>query len=146
MSAGKDFRKFQEALLGKKEARKAIAGEKQIKKYFTKKSGKGSFTGDLVNYGIPALTGAIGGAVGGLAGPVSGVAGSAVGAKIGKELIVPKINKVAGFKYGGPVHKTGMALVHEGEFVLPAGVRPTPQQRRKIIAGKNNAGSNVMFV
>lgn len=152
MSPGKDFRKFQEALFGKKEARKLAAGEKKIKNYFTKKSGKGSFTGDLVNYGVPAITGAIGGAVGGLAGGVGGVAGSALGAKLGKELIAPKINKAAGFKYGGPVHRTQMALVHEGEFVLPSHIKPTASQRKQVMLGQNGAGIRkpvapaVMFV
>lgn len=148
MSAGKDFRKFREALLGKKEAKKALETDKKIKKYITSKK-KGGLAGDLVNYGIPALTGAIGGAVGGLAGGVGGVAGSAIGAKLGKEYIAPEINKIAGFKYGGPVGRTGMHLIHEGEYVLPAGVKPTAEQRRKVMVGQNGAGVRklpVMFV
>jgi len=144
-SAGKGFRIFQEGLLGKKEARKAVADEKKIKKYVTGKK-KGSLAGDLVNYGVPALTGAIGGAIGGLAGGFGGVAGSAIGAKIGKEYIAPQINKVAGFRYGGAVGKTGMALIHKNEFVLPVGVNPTASQRRKVAVGKNGAGTRVMFV
>lgn len=146
MSAGKGFRIFQEGLLGKKEARKAAADEKKIKKYVTGKK-KSSFAGDLVNYGIPALTGAIvGGAAGLLGGPVAGVAGSAIGSKIGKEYIAPKINKAAGFRYGGVVGKTGMALIHRDEFVLPVGINPTASQRRKVAVGKNGAGMRVMFV
>lgn len=148
MSAGKGLRKFREALLGKKEAQRELDTDKKIKKYITSKK-KGGLAGDLVNYGVPALTGAIGGAIGGLAGGVGGVAGSAIGAKIGKELIAPKINKVAGFKYGGAVGKTGMHLIHEGEYVLPAGVKPTAEQRRRVMVGQNGAGVRklpVMFV
>lgn len=32
------------------------------------------------------------------------------------------------FKKGGRVKRTGPALVHKGEFVLPAGVKPTKSQ------------------
>ena len=152
-SPGKGFRKFQESLLGKKEAKKAAATEKKIKSYITGKKKSGSLAGDLVNYGIPALTGGIlGGAAGLVGGPVAGVAGSAIGSKIGKELIAPKINKAAGFKYGGPVHKTEKALVHAGEYVLPVGVKPTAAQKRQVMVGMNGAGVRkpvapaVMFV
>ena len=150
-SPGKGFRKFREALLGKKEAKKALETDKKIKKYITSKK-KGGLAGDLVNYGVPALTGAIGGAIGGLAGGVGGVAGSAIGAKLGREYIAPKINKAAGFKYGGPVHKTEKALVHAGEYVLPVGVKPTAAQKKQVMVGMNGAGvrkpvaSAVMFV
>lgn len=151
-SPGKGFRKFREALLGKKEAKKALETDKKIKKYITGKK-KGSLAGDLVNYGIPALTGAVlGGAAGLVGGPVAGVAGSAIGSKIGKELIAPKINKAAGFKYGGPVHRTEKALVHAGEYVLPVGVKPTAAQKRQVMVGMNGAGVRkpvtpaVMFV
>ena len=151
-SPGKGLRKFREALLGKKEAKKALETDKKIKKYITGKK-KGSLAGDLVNYGIPALTGAVlGGAAGLVGGPVAGVAGSAIGSKIGKELIAPKINKAAGFKYGGPVHKTEKALVHAGEYVLPVGVKPTAAQKRQVMVGMNGAGVRkpvapaVMFV
>jgi hypothetical protein len=149
MSAGKGLRKFREALFGKKEAQKQLDTDKKIKSYITGKK-KGSLAGDLVNYGIPAVTGGIIGGLAGLAGgPVAGVAGSAIGSKIGKELIATKINKVAGFKYGGAVGKTGMHLIHEGEYVLPAGVKPTAEQRRRVMVGQNGAGVRklpVMFV
>ena len=148
MSAGKGLRKFREALLGKKEAKKALETDKKIKKYVTSKK-KGGFAGDLVNYGIPALTGALGGAIGGLAGGVGGVAGSAIGAKLGKEYIAPQINKAAGFKLGGPVHRTERALVHAGEYVLPVGVKPTAAQKKAVMVGQNGAGvrkGGVMFV
>lgn len=36
------------------------------------------------------------------------------------------------FKNGGRVKKTGMALVHKGEFVLPVGVKPTKAQLKKV--------------
>jgi len=138
-SPGKGFRIFQEGLLGKKEARKAVKLEKKTKNYFEGKK-KGSFTGDLINYGVPALTGAVGGALGGLAGGVGSVAGSAVGAKIGKELIAPKLNKIAGYKTGGKVPKTGVALVHKGEYVLPAGVAPTKTQVEAVERKKRHEG------
>lgn len=151
-SPGKGFRKFREALLGKKEAKKALETDKKIKKYITSKK-KSGLAGDLVNYGIPALTGAVlGGAAGLIGGPAAGVAGSAIGSKIGKEFIAPKINKAAGFKYGGPVHKTEKALVHAGEYVLPVGVKPTAAQKKQVMVGMNGAGvrkpvaSAVMFV
>lgn len=152
MSAGKGLRKFREALFGKKEAQKQLDTDKKIKKYITSKK-KSGLAGDLVNYGIPAVTGGIVGGLAGLAGgPVAGVAGSAIGSKLGKEYIAPKINKVAGFKHGGPVNKTQMALVHQGEFVLPAHVKPTAAQRKQVMVGQNGAGIRkpvapaVMFV
>ena len=152
MSAGKGLRKFREALFGKKEAQKQLDTDKKIKSYITSKK-KGSLAGDLINYGIPAVTGGIVGGLAGLAGgPVAGVAGSAIGSKIGKELIAPRINKAAGFKYGGPVHKTEKALVHAGEYVLPVGVKPTAAQKRQVLVGQNGAGIRkgvspaVMFV
>jgi hypothetical protein len=36
------------------------------------------------------------------------------------------------FKKGGRVKKTGPALVHKGEFVLPASVKPTKSQLAKV--------------
>lgn len=36
------------------------------------------------------------------------------------------------YKKGGRVKKTGPAIVHKGEYVLPAGVVPTQNQLRKM--------------
>ena len=49
--------------------------------------------------------------------------GGIVGGKIGQLLgdLVP-------FRKGGIVRKTGAALLHSGEFVLPRGVKPTRKQ------------------
>ncbi len=36
------------------------------------------------------------------------------------------------FKKGGRVKKTGKAILHKGEFVLPVGVKPTKAQMKKV--------------
>ena len=36
------------------------------------------------------------------------------------------------FKKGGRVKRTGPALVHKGEYVLPKGVKPTKAQKDKV--------------
>tara|TARA_R110000868_G_C10557678_1_gene736572 strand:- start:156 stop:413 length:258 start_codon:yes stop_codon:yes gene_type:complete len=36
------------------------------------------------------------------------------------------------YRKGGKVYKTGPAIVHKGEFVLPKGVMPTPMQIKKV--------------
>lgn len=56
--------------------------------------------------------GRIGGDVGGVAGGVGGA-------------LLP-------FKKGGRVKRTGKALVHKGEFILPKGVPPTKTQIKKV--------------
>jgi hypothetical protein len=45
-----------------------------------------------------------------------------------------------GYKTGGRVRKTGKALVHKDEFVLPVGVKPTKGQKKsvKILKSKSN--------
>jgi hypothetical protein len=43
---------------------------------------------------------------------------------------------VAGFKTGGRVKRTGQALVHKNEYVLPVGVKPTQEQMKKVRAIK----------
>jgi hypothetical protein len=43
------------------------------------------------------------------------------------------------FKKGGRVHKTGPALLHKGEFILPKGVPPTKSQIIRI-RGKKGLG------
>ena len=73
-----------------------------------------------------------GGLVGGL---VGGDKGKAIGSNIGGELghLVP-------FKKGGAVGKRNVkALLHAGEYVLPAGVKPTKAQK-KAVADKKKKG------
>lgn len=89
------------------------------------------------------LGGVIGGEVGGLAGEaLGGLIGGKRGAKMGAN-----IGRVGGglagkafpmFKKGGKVAKTGLAYVHKGEFVLPAGVKPTKEQKAKVARMKKN--------
>lgn len=49
--------------------------------------------------------------------------GGSTGQSIGELL-----GELLPFKKGGRVPRTGKALVHKGEFVLPKGVRPTKKQ------------------
>lgn len=73
-----------------------------------------------------------GGLVGGL---IGGDKGKAVGSNIGGELggLIP-------FKKGGAVGKRNVkALLHAGEYVLPAGVKPTKAQK-KAVADKKKKG------
>ncbi len=89
--------------------------------------------------------GLIGGAIGGEAG---GLAGQALGGLIGGKRGASAggtIGRVAGgvlgkafpmFKKGGKVKKTGLAVVHRGEYVLPAGVAPTATQKKAVAKRK----------
>ena len=61
--------------------------------------------------------------------PVKGIDGGAVGESLGG---------LTGFKKGGRVKRTGKALVHKGEYVLPVGVAPTKAQKAKV--AKKKAG------
>lgn len=78
------------------------------------------------------LFGGLGKLAGGLIGGLFGKKGGAIGEEIGGGLgdLVP-------FKTGGPVTKTGPALIHKGEFVLPANAKVTKAQRA--IVAKNKA-------
>ena len=49
------------------------------------------------------------------------------------------VKQVKKLEDGGAVDKTQMALVHKGEFMLPAGVKPTPAQRKAVAARKKTA-------
>lgn len=77
--------------------------------------------------------GVIGAGLGGLAGQAigqkyGGAAGGAAGKMIGTGLgtLFPY------FKKGGKVTKTGAAIVHKGEYVLPVGVKPTKAQKAAV--------------
>tara|TARA_R110000822_G_scaffold229758_1_gene361892 strand:- start:4514 stop:4810 length:297 start_codon:yes stop_codon:yes gene_type:complete len=37
---------------------------------------------------------------------------------------------------GGVITRNKMVMVHKGEFVLPANVKPTPKQRKAVAKGK----------
>lgn len=96
-------------------------------KYITAK--KGGLASDLIDYGIPAATGAIVGGIAGLAtGGVGGVVGSAAGSKLGKEIIAPAVRKATGAgMLGGqkgmrrPVETATMGAGHCGCGLYPAG-------------------------
>jgi|PlaIllAssembly_1097288.scaffolds.fasta_scaffold70756_2 hypothetical protein len=74
------------------------------------------------------LGGLAGGAFGGFTGT-----GSEEGGRIGGILGGNLLGKLIPFKKGGRVKKTGPILAHKGEFVLPAGVKPTKQQLHKVM-------------
>lgn len=85
--------------------------------------------------------GLLGSQIGGYAGSGLGqYIGRKVGGSIGEEA-GKNIGRVVGtaagaavpyFKEGGRVKKTGLAMVHKGEYVLPKGVKPTKAQMHKI--------------
>ena len=89
--------------------------------------------------------GILGGAIGSEAGSflgskLGGLAGGRKGAQAGAN-----IGRVAGglaggafpmFKKGGKVNKTGLAVVHKGEYVLPKGVKPTKAQKARVAKKK----------
>ena len=78
----------------------------------------------------------LGQGLGGLAGGlIGGKKGQDIGAGIGGDLanLIP-------FKHGGAVGKRNVkALLHAGEYVLPAGVKPTKAQK-KAVADKKKKG------
>ena len=45
------------------------------------------------------------------------------------------------FETGGAVKKNTKALLHKGEYVLPAGVKPTKAQRKAVEKGKKRSPS-----
>lgn len=93
-----------------------------------------------------SLGGIAGGALGGIAGGlIGGKKGRKIGSKIGGDL-----GKMGGgiagagltaFKNGGKVKKTGIALVHKDEFVLPKSVKPTVAQKKAVAKLHKNAKS-----
>lgn len=85
---------------------------------------KGSLLSDVVNYAIPATTGAIAGAAGtALSGgnPVAGVAASSVGSKLGS-MLAGEINKKAGT--GIDTDKVIKLAMDEARSYTGSGVRP----------------------
>lgn len=79
----------------------------------------------------------LGGVAGGIAGGlIGGKKGRKIGAKLGGDLGGVAGATMTGFKKGGRVKKTQVALVHAGEYVLPKGVKPTKAQVNKVNKGK----------
>ena len=74
--------------------------------------------------------------------------GAHLGGRIGKKIggkgfgeASSRIGRVAGgvagmafpmFKKGGKVNKTGLALVHKNEYILPSNIKPTKAQKAKV--------------
>ena len=77
---------------------------------------------------------------------IGGVLGQAIGQKYGGKVggDIGKIVGTAGgmafpyFKKGGKVSKTGLAMVHKGEYVLPSNVKPTKAQKAAVAKGKKS--------
>ena len=77
--------------------------------------------------GGSALGGILGKKLGGRGGESSGRNIGRVAGSVGGGLF--------GFKNGGKVKKTGLALIHKNEYVLPANAKPTKAQ--KAVVAKN---------
>lgn len=66
--------------------------------------------------------------------------GGAIGGKTGRK-IGGTLGEIGGaelvpYKKGGKVKKTGPALLHKNEFVLPSTVKPTKAQKKAVAALK----------
>lgn len=79
--------------------------------------------------GFGSILGGLLGNIGSKLLPIPGINGEALGSALGG---------LSGFKNGGRVKRTGKALVHKGEYVLPVGVAPTKAQKAKV--AKKKAG------
>lgn len=122
------LRNFEKDIFGKKTLKKINKFDNKAEKYITK---KGGLSKDLIKYGVPAGLAFVGSSLGSVAGPAGTIAGSALGSKVGS-MLVPKINKIAGYKHGGKVKKTGLALIHKDEYILPKGIKPTIGQKKAV--------------
>jgi hypothetical protein len=71
---------------------------------------------------------------------IGGKAGKKLGASLGSELGTAAGATLIPYKNGGKVPKTGPALLHKNEFVLPAHVKPTKAQMAAVAKGKRAAG------
>lgn len=58
--------------------------------------------------------------------------GADKGLKIGDEIGGDILGTLIPFKKGGKVKKTGPIYAHKGEYVLPAGVKPTKAQLKAV--------------
>ena len=87
---------------------------------------------------LGSMTGGwLGDKIGGLFGEKGRQFGRDAGTEIGD--IAGHIAGARYFKKGGPVKKTGKAILHKGEFVLPKGIKPTKSQIIKV-RGKKGLG------
>ena len=59
---------------------------------------------------------------------------ASVVARVLAPIVLEKL--INSFDEGGEVKKTQVAKVHKGEYVLPAGVKPTKGQRKAVAKGK----------
>lgn len=84
-----------------------------------------------------------GGIAGGL---VGGKAGRKIGSKLGSDLGGVAGATLTPYKKGGKVAKTGPALVHKGEYVLPAHVKPTKAQMSAVAKGKRGKGGKKSII
>lgn len=77
--------------------------------------------------------GVIGAELGGtLGGALGQKFGGSAGGEIGRVLGKVGGGLIPWFKKGGKVNKTGPAIVHKGEYVLPASVKPTKAQKMAV--------------
>ena len=79
---------------------------------------------------LGAILGRALGSIGSALLPVKGIDGGQVGETLGG---------LTGFKNGGAVKRTGKALVHKGEYVLPKNAKPTKAQRAVVAKNKAKA-------
>lgn len=74
-------------------------------------------------------------------GDIANMLNKAKGGREGSKAEVNFLNgfghALTGFKTGGTVKKTGLALVHKNEFVLPLGIKPTKAQKSAVRKLKN---------
>jgi hypothetical protein len=82
-----------------------------------------------------------------------GIAGGLVGGKAGRKIgsqLGGQLGGTAGaltpYKKGGKVPKTGPALLHKGEFVLPAHVKPTKAQKSAVAKAHRGKGGKHSLV
>lgn len=90
--------------------------------------------GKILGKGLGKVAGGIAG------GFVGGKAGRKIGSQLGGELGGTAGAVLTPYKTGGRVPKTGPALVHKGEFVLPAHVKPTKAQVEAVARAKRHEG------
>lgn len=62
--------------------------------------------------------------------------GAEKGGNIGEDIGGDILGALIPFKKGGRVKRTGPILAHKGEFILPAGVRPTKGQKARVFKKK----------
>lgn len=90
------------------------------------------------------LGGTAGKLIGGTAGRLlGGKAGAQIGSQLGGQLGSTAGAVLTPYKKGGKVPKTGPALLHKGEFVLPSHVKPTKAQVKAVARGKGGRHSMV---